>query len=229
MSGKVIGWAFEQNTGSQAAKLLLVKLADNAGEEGFCWPSVPTIMESTELSQSAVYKHLATLEGLGLIKPAEARHPDYDYVVQGFQLQVPWRNDAIATRRNRKAKIPCGGKEIPRGGKEIPRGGIAYKEEPSIEPSMNLRARERLPDGPLAGALKEAIGPGIFRTYFAGATIIAPEGKPPKILLANEFNRSRVATRFERQVRNVMGDHVEIGVTESANAEAEKTPYWVDR
>ncbi|HEY8947393.1 MAG TPA: helix-turn-helix domain-containing protein [Rhizomicrobium sp.] len=236
MSGKVVGWAFEQNTGSQAAKLVLVKLADNAGEEGFCWPSVPTIVEHTELSQSAVYKHLATLEGLRLIKPKEAPHPDHGYTVRGYQLQVPWRNDVIPPRRNRAAKIPRGGKEIPSqgkgappGGKEIPPGGIPYKEEPSIEPSKNPRARERLPDGPLAAALKEAMGPGLFRTYFAGAQLIEREDKPNRLLLATEFYRSKVTTLLGAQVRKIMGDNVEIGTIAAAPETDVTQPYWLDR
>ena len=39
MSGKVVGWAMEQITGSPTAKLVLIKLADNANEHGICWPS----------------------------------------------------------------------------------------------------------------------------------------------------------------------------------------------
>ncbi len=68
MSGEVVGWAMKQLTGSPAAKLVLAKLADNANEQGLCWPSIDLIVEHTELAQSTVYKHLAKLEELGLIK-----------------------------------------------------------------------------------------------------------------------------------------------------------------
>lgn len=68
MSGKVVGWAFEQKTGSQAAKLVLVKLADNANESGYCFPSIDLIVEHTELSERAVRKHLNELQTKGLIK-----------------------------------------------------------------------------------------------------------------------------------------------------------------
>jgi DNA-binding transcriptional ArsR family regulator len=233
MSGKVVGWAMEQRTGSPVAKLVLVKLADNANEQGICWPSVPLIMQHTELSERAVRKHLRALELAGLIS-VEKQSQNGHQTANVYRLAVP--NSDVSGPAPR-APTPLHNVHPPRHKVQAdpapsaptPLHEVQGNKNRHLEPSKNPRARERLPDGPLANALKEAIGPGIFRTYFAGATISVPEGKPPKLLLANEFNRSRVATRFERQVRNVMGDHVEIGVAGSANAEAEQTPYWVDR
>ena len=71
MNGEVVGWAMRQRTGSPAAKLVLVKLADNANESGFCWPSIGLIVDHTELGQSTVYKHLDHLEAIGLAEPRQ--------------------------------------------------------------------------------------------------------------------------------------------------------------
>jgi hypothetical protein len=141
MSGKVVTWAFEQKVGSPAAKLVLVKLADNANDNGFCWVGPERIIEDSELSQSAVYKHLAGLQAAGLIRSFETTHPELGYPIRAFQLAVPEAWQAIPPRGKGKGKIPPGGKTIPPGGKGIPQGGKTippggiHIEEPSSEPS----------------------------------------------------------------------------------------------
>lgn len=67
MSGKVVGWAMEQITGSPASKLVLVKLADNSNEKGYCFPSISLLVRHTELCERAVREHLSRLEALGLL------------------------------------------------------------------------------------------------------------------------------------------------------------------
>src|SRR4051812_16710713 len=113
MSGKVVSWAMEQQTGSPAAKLVLAKLGDNANENGFCWPSVKKLVEHTELSQSAVYKHLGRLEEIGLIQPLDLPHPEHGYILRAYQILVPWRQEDAPARGRRKAAITPGGKTSP--------------------------------------------------------------------------------------------------------------------
>jgi hypothetical protein len=153
MSGEVVGWAMKQITGSPAAKLVLAKLADNANEQGLCWPSIDLIVLHTELGQSTVYKHLSMLEHLGLIKPVEIAVRGVPQ--KGFQLAVSGADMGIPPRRKPKSAIPPRGKPqdavppdgnsaLPRG-KEIPPRGTPYKDEPSVEPSSEpslSRARE---------------------------------------------------------------------------------------
>ena len=63
MSGKVVGWAMELRTGSPITKLVLVKLADNANEEGTCWPSISKIMAHSELGRLTSIQRTAKLIG----------------------------------------------------------------------------------------------------------------------------------------------------------------------
>lgn len=150
MSGMVVGWAFKQNTGAPAAKLVLVKLADNANEQGFCFTSIEKLVEHTELGQSTVYKHMAALEATGLVRPVKGVHPEHGYPIDGYQLAVPEEWQAIPPRGKGKGKIPPGGKHIPAhgngippAGKEIPPRGMHIEEpssEPSIEPSSEQDA-----------------------------------------------------------------------------------------
>jgi len=238
MSGKVVGWAMEQRTGSPVAKLVLVKLADNANEEGICWPSVPLIVEHTELSDRAVRKHLRALEEAGLIS-VESRNNNGQQIANVYRLAVPWPASAGGSKAISKGRsTPLHDVQPPL---HLVPVGPARRAAPTLhdvqgnknrhlEPSKNPRTRERLPDGPLAVALKNAIGPGLFGSYFADAQFVEGDGKPNKLLLANEFIRSRVATRYGLQVRKVMGDDVEIDlISPSSPAADAPAPYWVER
>lgn len=71
MSGKVVGWAFEQ--GRERAlpptqRYVLVAYADNASEaEGKCWPDKAEIIDKTGYSQATVYRAIKELEAEELL------------------------------------------------------------------------------------------------------------------------------------------------------------------
>lgn len=67
MSWKATTWASDQITGATITKAVLWKLADNANDEGVCWPSVPLIAKHCECSVRTVQEHLQRLEQLKLI------------------------------------------------------------------------------------------------------------------------------------------------------------------
>ncbi len=54
-------------TGSPARKLILIKLADNANEDGFACPDINIIAAECEMHKSTVKKHIATMEGQGIL------------------------------------------------------------------------------------------------------------------------------------------------------------------
>ena len=138
MSGLVVGWAMRQRTGSPAAKLVLAKLADNSNEQGLCWPSIELLVEHTELGQSTVYKHLALLEELQLIRPVD-HIIAHGVVLKAFQLNIANASEKIPPRGKQKQvknAIPPGGKTSPPAGISVPPAGM-HIEEPSSEPSVN--------------------------------------------------------------------------------------------
>lgn len=90
MSGKVTGWAFEQETGSPISKLVLVKLADNANDLGLSWPSVTRLVRQTELSERSVRDHLQKLQDLGLLRIIERRERSGRQRSNCYYLLVPW-------------------------------------------------------------------------------------------------------------------------------------------
>ena len=54
--------------GNSLRKLVLIKLADNANDNGECWPSYQHIVDQCEWSRTAVRNHIDALEEMGLIK-----------------------------------------------------------------------------------------------------------------------------------------------------------------
>ena len=54
--------------GDPVAKLVLLKLADNANDSGACWPSIATVCRETGLSERTVQRKMAYLEEHGFLK-----------------------------------------------------------------------------------------------------------------------------------------------------------------
>ncbi len=55
-------------TGNSTRKLVLVKLADNANDDGICWPSYQYIADQCETSKRSVINHISELESNGFLK-----------------------------------------------------------------------------------------------------------------------------------------------------------------
>lgn len=67
MSGRAVGWAFDREGLSPAQKLVLVALADNASDDGTCWPSQRTLATKTGLANRTVRYALQALEERGIV------------------------------------------------------------------------------------------------------------------------------------------------------------------
>lgn len=54
--------------GNPLRKLVLIKLADNASDNGECWPSHQHIADQCEISRRSVINHIEALCESGLLK-----------------------------------------------------------------------------------------------------------------------------------------------------------------
>jgi hypothetical protein len=84
MSGLVAGWAFRVDVGlSPTEKYILVAMADNAHDDGLCWPRPHRTALKTGLDRSTVYKALSRFRDLGLMTDTitEEGHPAYQLAV----------------------------------------------------------------------------------------------------------------------------------------------------
>lgn len=76
MSIKLMQKVFEQQKLESTQKLIMLALADNANDEGFCYPSIRTLCQKTSLSNRTIIDHIRFLEvhGFLLTKKRNAQH-----------------------------------------------------------------------------------------------------------------------------------------------------------
>lgn len=68
MSMELMVRAMKTSVGNPLRKLVLLKLADNANDQGECWPSYQYIADQCEIGRSTVRKHIKDLNEQGLLK-----------------------------------------------------------------------------------------------------------------------------------------------------------------
>lgn len=152
MSVKAILWAFERRCGSSSAKLVLIKLADNANDFGVCWPSLSYIEFHTELSRATVktaIKHLADLKYLEI----ECRYKDGIQLPNIYHLDVDNQKLKTAVDKgvdnhvdNPVDSAEVVGQQLTGGGPAIdggradsrPETGRQLTTEPSLNPHRTL-------------------------------------------------------------------------------------------
>lgn len=95
MSMLLTAQALKIKVGNAAKKFVLVKLADNANDDGICWPSYEHIAEMCEMSRRTVIRHIADLEEMGLVsvrsrKGAKGNDSNvYQLHLSGVNLSLP--------------------------------------------------------------------------------------------------------------------------------------------
>ena len=103
MSIRAMAWAWDAQCPAPGAKLVLLKLADHANDEGECWPSQGRIAADCGLTRQTVNEHLKKLVEAGLVRCEnrfngtgqlanryfllcrETRHPLSDFPTQNRQ------------------------------------------------------------------------------------------------------------------------------------------------
>ena len=68
MSMELMVNAMRTKIGNPLRKLVLIKLADNANDNGECWPSYGHIADQCEISRRSVIRHVAELEKAGIVR-----------------------------------------------------------------------------------------------------------------------------------------------------------------
>ena len=68
MSIKLMTEVFARPFKNSGTKFVLLALADNASDEGFCYPKIATIVKKCSMPQATVYRHIAKLEQLGYLE-----------------------------------------------------------------------------------------------------------------------------------------------------------------
>jgi len=67
MAIKIMSWVFDESPTDGAERLVLLALADNASEEGICWPSLNTIAGKAGITRRSVYRTMHDLQDKGIV------------------------------------------------------------------------------------------------------------------------------------------------------------------
>jgi DNA-binding MarR family transcriptional regulator len=163
MSHDATAWAKAQKTGSSSAKFILMVLADFAGTDYSCYPSVKKLAEITELGESTVRQATRKLAEDGLIRVFyryrdnhTRRSSRYQLLVEGPETMEPDADDWAHYRQD----PAVGQRQEPAGTRQEP--ADSQRQEPALIPHTDPSLREpslvtpgaartnqatRLPDG----------------------------------------------------------------------------------
>ena len=124
MSNSAITWALSQKTGSPTSKLILFKLADQANDNGVCWPSQKTMAAQCECNRATVNRHIKKLEDKGFLEVMR-RTKDGVSLPNLYKLSLCNENEGV-------------GAQSYRGGRtELQGVGAQSYTNPQLEPSVN--------------------------------------------------------------------------------------------
>lgn len=92
MSIKVMSWVWSDCKDVGGTQLLvLLALADNANDEGHCWPALATIGAKARVSKATVVRTLNVLEEMGLVvRERQGGQPGDAWKSTHYYIQVPW-------------------------------------------------------------------------------------------------------------------------------------------
>ncbi|MGW9793862.1 MULTISPECIES: helix-turn-helix domain-containing protein [Serratia] len=139
MSMEMMVRAMKIKVGNPLRKLVLLKLADNASDQGECWPSVPYIAEQCEISERSVQNHIRQLVKDGLVR-IEKRLAE-----NGLNRSNVYH---ITLSGNGANPAPYGAAPAPGGESPAPGGGAA----PAPRISHSFESVNEPIDGGSAGA-----------------------------------------------------------------------------
>jgi hypothetical protein len=88
MSSEALTWAKKTSTGRVADKSVLIALADYADHEGYCYPSMKTLAQATDMTDRHVRRCMARLEAAGLVQREERARQNGAQTSNGYRLQL---------------------------------------------------------------------------------------------------------------------------------------------
>ncbi|EBX1728515.1 helix-turn-helix domain-containing protein [Salmonella enterica subsp. enterica serovar Richmond] len=144
MSMNLMAKAMSIKVGNPLRKLVLIKLADNANDEGECWPSYQHIADQCEVSRSTVKSHIRALEDMGLLKrefrrKGELNQSNVFYLTLDNAQQIPPESGGAGADRG------GAGADLGGGAGAAPRTYHSF--EPVKEPLERKKKPSSMPEG----------------------------------------------------------------------------------
>lgn len=140
MSMLLMVQAMKVKVGNPSRKLVLLKLADNANDEGFCWPSYQNIADYCEITKRSAMSHISALEKMGLLRVVHRKQEgkkmnksNYYYLtLDGANISLGGENGSL------------GSENISLGGSENISPRTSHSLEPVKEPIVAQSKKDRL-------------------------------------------------------------------------------------
>ncbi|WDW88260.1 helix-turn-helix domain-containing protein [Salmonella enterica] len=150
MSMNLMAKAMSIKVGNPLRKLVLIKLADNANDEGECWPSYQHIADQCEVSRSTVKSHIRALEDMGLLKrefrrKGELNQSNVFYLTLDNAQQIPPESGGAGADRGGAGADRCGAGADRCGAGAAPRTYHSF--EPVKEPLERKKKPSSMPEG----------------------------------------------------------------------------------
>ncbi|AOF53687.1 Phage replication protein [Pasteurellaceae bacterium NI1060] len=127
--------AFNAKVGNPLTKLLLIKLADNANDEGICYPSYKKIAQQCEMSRPTAISHAKKLVEMGYLTIQERKTPKGNS--SNLYILHPEKWEELPSLTSKSALPPLVNELNPPSKSALPPLVNELNPEPSIEPSIN--------------------------------------------------------------------------------------------
>jgi uncharacterized phage protein (TIGR02220 family) len=136
MSMMLMAKAFGVKVGCASSKLVLLKLADNANDQGECWPSYRHIADQCEMSRRSAMNHIDALCESGFIEKRTRKGPKGNssnvYIVVLDRAKIASHSANSAPPPSATVSPPSENFAPPPSANSAP--GISHSFEPVIEP-----------------------------------------------------------------------------------------------
>ncbi|MCK9092312.1 helix-turn-helix domain-containing protein [Haemophilus influenzae] len=138
MSMRLMVQAMNCKVGSPARKLVLLKLADNANDDGICFPSYQYIADKCEMTRRSAISHIEYLIKMGLVSKKERKNKDGSISNLYFlHLEQGSENFALGGKN-----ISLGSENFALGGSENISPRTSHSLEPVNEPKKTTQKSE---------------------------------------------------------------------------------------
>lgn len=138
MSMRLMVQAMNCEVGNPARKLVLLKLADNANDDGICFPSYQYIADKCEMTRRSAISHIEYLIKMGLVSKKERKNKDGSISNLYFlHLEQGGENFALGGEN-----ISLGSENFALGGSENISPRTSHSLEPVNEPKKTTQKSE---------------------------------------------------------------------------------------
>ncbi|HHF0494456.1 helix-turn-helix domain-containing protein [Haemophilus influenzae] len=138
MSMRLMVQAMNCKVGNPARKLVLLKLADNANDDGICFPSYQYIADKCEMTRRSAINHIEYLIKMGLVSKKERKNKDGSISNLYFlHLEQGSENFALGSEN-----ISLGSENFSLGGSENISPRTSHSLEPVNEPKKTTQKSE---------------------------------------------------------------------------------------